>query len=149
MTSEKPERIWAGQIADQTVIGYATRVWGDDPRVGTDEPATKYIRHNLHLAAVAEAYEVAAETAKGEGEGEFFNPVRAIRDLTPADAIAAREARDRQVREEALREAAAKAEWVSDAGVDDPVGHYRDGYADGAGMAEQAILALIEGETDE
>ena len=141
MTSEKPERIWAGQIADQMAIGYATRVWGDDPRVGTDEPATEYIRHDLHLAAVAEAYEVAAETAKGEGEGEFFNPVRAIRDLTPADAIAAREARDRQVRNEALREAAKEAA-ARDWGESDP----RDRLAR---QIAKDILALIEGEPDE
>ena len=38
---------------------------------------------------VAMVYEVAAQTAKGEGESELFNPVQTIRAMTPADTITA------------------------------------------------------------
>ena len=140
--TKAPARIWIAINHAQNIVG---------PFPEDDERATQYIRHDLHLAAVAGAYKVAAARAQSVDHHGWTRSELAemIRSRAPADAIAAREARDRQVREEALREAAAKAEWVSDAGVDDPVGHYRDGYADGAGMAEQAILALIEGETDE
>ena len=46
---------------------------------------------------VAMVYEVAAQTAKGEGESEFFNPVQAIRAMTPADASAALSERNRRL----------------------------------------------------
>gem|GEM_PF-6720722 len=63
----------------------------------------------------------------------------AERDLAPVDAIAAREARDRQVRNEALREAAKAA----GAYIETNAGKH-ERY-----VAQRAILALIEGETDE
>lgn len=55
---------------------------------------------------VAMVYEVAAQTAKGEGESEFFNPVQAIRAMTPADASAALEAYGREKEREGMQKAA-------------------------------------------
>jgi len=55
--TDAPERIWAGAIADQMMLGYATRVWGDDPRVGTDAPAVEYIRADLIARIRAEERE--------------------------------------------------------------------------------------------
>lgn len=44
--SDAYDRIWAGVITDEFrgMVGTKIRVWGDDPRVGTDDPAIEYIR---------------------------------------------------------------------------------------------------------
>ena len=98
MTSEKPERIWAGQIADQMAIGYATRVWGDDPRVGTDEPATEYIRHDLHLAVLAEVERLRealerCPPSKPAEENDFVNRINTWWRLWARPALRNEEAR--------------------------------------------------------
>ena len=121
-------------------------------------------------ALVAAAYEDAArkafdrlfdEMCKAQGiqvsfvENTCEKVVKEVRAGTPADAQAARDARDRQVRKDALREAAAKAERIADmsfspntcatTGVE-----YSAGWQDGAEAVEKAILALIEKDkTDE
>ena len=59
-------------------------------------------------AQMSMVYEVAAQTSKGEGESEFFNPVQAIRALTPADAKSALEAYGREREREGMRMAADK-----------------------------------------
>ena len=67
----------------------------------------------------------------------------------PFDAIAAREARDKQVREEALREAWRNL-WTYAPHEDHTTGPEHDiGYAVGYRTAMNRVLALIEGETDE
>jgi hypothetical protein len=135
MTSEAPERIWA-QDADPKECDYIGGGWWDDALDGTQCPHTiEYIRADHALALVAEAYEGAAEIY----EVTFDSLARLIRALTPADALAAREARDRKVREEALREAAAT---ITEDGSRNTV------YQKSRNDAALKILALIEGETE-
>lgn len=54
--TDAPERIWAGVLTDEYrgMTGTRIRVWGDDPRVGTDDPVTEYIRADLVAALEAE-----------------------------------------------------------------------------------------------
>lgn len=67
------ERIWAGVLTDEYrgMTGTRIRVWGDDPRVGTDDPAIEYIRADLVAEMEAEnqrlreATEYDADAAKG------------------------------------------------------------------------------------
>lgn len=72
------------------------------------------IRADAALALVAEVYEVAAASLEDRGSDGWAENVmaeyasvnaEAIRALTPSDALAAREARDKRVRDGALREA--------------------------------------------
>ena len=107
----------------------------------------KMIRHDLHLSLVAAENQACFEACVGgylEDEPDtpedmgynraLCHCLRAIHERTLADAQAALKARDKRVREEALREAAALASATSH---------------DGDYVAEQ-ILALTEREqTDE
>lgn len=54
--TDAPEHIWAGVLTDEYrgMTGTRIRVWGDDPRVGTDDPAIEYIRADLVEALEAE-----------------------------------------------------------------------------------------------
>jgi len=161
-----PDRIWAWPWNGCTSRGQ----WSGSDSVGEVHGSDEYIRHDLHLALVAAAYEDAArkafdrlfdEMCKAQGiqvsfvENTCEKVVKEVRALTPDDAQAARDARDRQVRKDALREAAAKAERIADmsfspntcatTGVE-----YSAGWQDGAEAVEKAILALIEKDkTDE
>ena len=101
----------------------------------------EYIRADIADARVAAAYEAAANAAKGEGESEFFNPIQAIRALTPNDAKAALEAVRREARAEAVREAA-----VSCATFDGRVSYsdFVTGQSTAAQQIRSAILALID-----
>jgi len=105
----------------------------------------EYIQNDLHLSLVAAAYDNAASrvnqlshTATATGNftqaSALANEAENIRDSTPADAQAALEARDKRVREEALREAIAVCEpgGLTHHGPDD----YR--------ICQSLILALIE-----
>jgi len=149
MTSEAPERLyfydeWLEKNAKGRLL------------CGNNE----YIRADHALALVAEAYEAAKKSAfracRSEKAGyrdeneriaqRIENELRlevskAIRALTPADALAAREARDRKVREEALREAAAI------------IGAYDENRTCSeccdVTAINEAVTALIEGDTDE
>jgi len=143
MASEAPERIWAF---------YAPEIEEDNPQctiVAGEQcmhGAKEYIRADHALALVAEAYGAAAEFAADTADQEqaedgvvwadLGQVVDAIESRTPADALAAREARDKRIREEALREAEKTARDYG-----------KESYA--AKMIGDAILALIEGDTDD
>lgn len=61
-----PERIWAGVLTDEYrgMVGTQLRVWGDDPKVGTDEIATEYVRADLHDTTTKLRDELAAEVER-------------------------------------------------------------------------------------
>jgi len=156
--TKAPERIWIeGAVKN--------KAW-EDTEAKFLSPHGPYIRHDLHLAAVAEAYEDAADKVHEEcwTDGDQDNvtaevlaeqattslAVRTINASTPDDAIAAREARDKRIREEALREAAEEAGRIAERYLPTATSDYSAGFSDGADMAESAILALIEKDkTDE
>lgn len=101
-----PEKIWVWGYAPGGVHGWIDAD-GEPPR--TKEVG--YTRTDLAQAMVAAAYDVAGDAAadaydamdvpSGSDVSGF------VRSLTPADARAALDARDKRVREDALREAAA------------------------------------------
>jgi len=102
-TTKAPEKIWA--------VFEPHYVKGQEPYVYASASPTrgkKYIRADLVNELIAAAYEDASEVAFGS-----FATGTGVRDeilaQTPDDARAALAARDQQVREEALREAAAMA----------------------------------------
>jgi len=114
-----PDRIWAWPWNGCTSRGQ----WSGSDSVGEVHGSDEYIRHDLHLALVAAAYEDAArkafdrlfdEMCKAQGiqvsfvENTCEKVVKEVRAGTPADAQAARDARDNRVREGALREAFTK-----------------------------------------
>jgi len=96
--SDMPERIWA---VENWSDGAGDGVWFD-----ADAGYTEYLRADYAQSLIAEAYAAAAEAhARLWSEGVTSERCReAIRALTPADAIAAREARDEAMREEGRRE---------------------------------------------
>ena len=102
------------------------------------------------LSLVASAYQDAAETCDVATMDIIGDVIRAkgveIAALTPADAQAARDARDKRVREETLREAAEEAGRIAERYLPAATSDYSAGFSDGADMAESAILALIEKE---
>jgi len=145
MTSEVTKRgLWFGFNGGGEPDGtYCTMKTGD--------PNEQFwVPYDTTLALVAEAYEDAADRMKekAEIEAEYspFNAAcfdvaeRSIRARTHADALAAREARDKRIREEALREA---AEAIVKDGSRNTV------YQKSRNDAVKIILALIEGDTDE
>jgi hypothetical protein len=175
MTDKTPERVW--------LLGYDFLSEGDDAVSFTEvEGKPEFIPHDLHLAAVAEAYEDVASFLKARG-ADVDEPIdaecaiveaEAVLDLIPFDALAAREARDKKVREEALALAAAAMAHPEDAQAAleardkqvreealreaarkmqaqslraDNIGD--DAAANDFDFAERAILALIKGETYE
>ena len=108
MTSEVTKRgLWFGFNGGGEPDGtYCTMKTGD--------PNEQFwVPYDTTLALVAEAYEAAAEFARDTADQEqaddgvvwadLAQVMDAIESCTPADALAAREARDKQVREEALR----------------------------------------------
>lgn len=125
--TDSPERIytWVHRDGDRM-----THVWhGEDGGSGSGK--TEYLRADHALSLVAEAYEVAAVIASDNVPATV--KATAIRAMTPSDALAAREARDKRVRADALREAA-------DMVVSRP-GEYN------SFDAADTIFALIEKET--
>jgi len=141
MTSEVTKRgLWFGFNGGGEPDGtYCTMKTGD--------PNEQFwVPYDTTLALVAEAYEAAAEFAADTADQEqaedgvvwadLGQVVDAIESRTPADALAAREARDKRIREEALREAEKTARDYG-----------KESYA--AKMIGDAILALIEGDTDD
>jgi len=153
MTSEAPERIWP-QCDTKNHIAELAEL-GVKPVPEVKSSFVEYIRHDLHLAAVAEAYEDCWD--QGKQAGRFAPDV-------PSDAQAALEARDKKIREEAMREAAERIDRRIKqiqpemtrraqrlAAGKKPGFQYAIHRADlDARMSSRdAILALIEGETDE
>jgi len=109
--------------------------------VGEVHGSDEYIRHDLHLALVAEAYEACAQKVLTEQAWKFYSYAERerlaerVRRGTPADAQTAREARDKRVKKEGLREAAVIC---------------NQSYGGSIGDVHKAILALIEKDkTDE
>jgi len=53
--TDVPEKIWAGSIRylEGDLSGLDLRVWGDDPRVATDEPPTEYVLADRHVKELA------------------------------------------------------------------------------------------------
>jgi len=112
MTNEKaPERIWAWHIRTQDGHWIGKNAVQDTKPNHPD--AVEYIRHDHALALVAEAYGAAAtrinklsHTATATGNftqaSALANEAESILALIPADALAAREARDKRIREEAV-----------------------------------------------
>ena len=97
-----PEKIW---IEDEFGEGHEDQwQYGSWDCRNAYDYVHEYIRADIADARVAAAYEAAAITAKSDGESEWFNPVRAIRALTPDDAKATLEAVRREARAEALQE---------------------------------------------
>jgi len=114
MTSEAPDRIWP-QCDTKNHIAELAEL-GVKPVPEVKSSFVEYIRHDLHLAAVAEAYEAAIDLCENATPSPEWGDdtkstylfagqdlARSIRKATPADALAAREARDKKIREEALR----------------------------------------------
>jgi len=114
MTSEAPERIWP-QCDTKNHIAELAEL-GVKPVPEVKSSFVEYIRHDLHLAAVAEAYEAAIDLCENATPSPEWGDdtkstylfagqdlARSIRKAAPADALTAREARDKQVREDALR----------------------------------------------
>jgi hypothetical protein len=133
-----PDRIWDFWPHD----GGNAVVWREPcPFPADDADVFEYIRHDLHLSAVAEAlgpWVSLRDESRGLA-GFHLNGDEANWDEfelpeLPADAIAALEARDRQVREDALREAAVIC---------------NQSYGGSIGDVHKAILALIKGDTNE
>lgn len=104
--SDMPERIWVNQKNLPWVDP-----WPEQQITDTD---VEYIRLDVAQAMVAAAYEAAAKYASGYAQGfadpwvvKHFGLVSGdIRALTPADAQAALDRRDRKMRAEGMREAA-------------------------------------------
>jgi len=133
-TTKVPEKIWA--------------VFEKHPNPKETEPyvyassaqtkGTKYIRADLVNELIAAAYEDAAEVAFGS-----LSNGTGVRDeilaQTPDDARAALAARDRRVREAALREAAA-----IDLDVEVRNDCWRHAALDTEEAYRKAVLALIE-----
>ena len=117
--TKAPERIWAGNwLADCGETDWGIGEWRDEKWPTVE--VVGYIRHDLHLSLVAEAYEDAGgkcvdyyrdvssnETgpimAELDMQSDYIE--RRILSLTPTDAQVALDARDKQIKEEALREA--------------------------------------------
>jgi hypothetical protein len=79
--SEAPKRIWA--FHDGPLVGYFV---GQSP--GEGAYAVEYIRADLVEAAIKRALEGAANMIRdGMDDSEWYNPVRAIRALDPAQFI--------------------------------------------------------------
>lgn len=108
--SEAPERIWA-QDAEPAECHYIGGGWWDDECGSTQYPhMVEYTPKALSDAAIAGAYEAAAVSVEPRGEEPSVDPsnpgdiaehaswatagynARAILALTPADALAARDA---------------------------------------------------------
>jgi len=138
MTNDAPRTIWA----DSPQVFDDCDVWHSEPAEGR----TEYIRADIAQAekeaAVAAAYEDAAQIAKGKGESEFFNPVQAIRARANTDAL---EAARQEARAESLREAAKACEnALSELEQANPGRHDALPFlADGCEASRDAILALI------
>ena len=125
-TTKVPEKIWA--------VFEPHYVKGQEPYVYASASPTrgkKYIRADLVNELIAAAYEDAAEVAFGS-----FATGTGVRDeilaQTPDDARAALAARDRRVREAALREAAEK------------LGKLHDGFTYRPRDMKRHVRALIE-----
>jgi hypothetical protein len=79
--TEAPKRIWA--FHDGPLVGYFV---GQSP--GEGAYAVEYIRADLVEAAIKRALEGAANMIRdGMDDSEWYNPVRAIRALDPAQFI--------------------------------------------------------------
>lgn len=101
--SEAPERIWA-QDAEPAECHYIGGGWWDDECGSTQYPhMVEYIRADLSDAAIAGAYEAAAGAldlgahimsrhGSDAQEATYQNAAKLVRDLPPADALAARDA---------------------------------------------------------
>ena len=152
--TKAPERIWlTGFHKDQYGARLGRGSVSDlDHSPNPDYP--EYIRHDLHLSLVAAAYEDMAKRHEVEAKfhADIGNTDRYLiykqickysRTLTPDDAQAALEARDKQIREKAMREVLTIAgQAVKDAHTDEAQTYCNAVY--------DAIRALIEKEqTDE
>lgn len=176
MTEKAPERKvlsdWSGLPTKMYVVSaikadavvYEASMCSVPMAIG---PEVEYTRTDLSNALVAAAYEDAAEwctshtmdsvvNAKLATHGGAYTPgefvsgefggrhqglgyADAIRSRTPADAIAARDARDRQMREEGRPSVDRLAQIIRQVDGNNTLG---------AGALAEAILALIERETD-
>ena len=154
--TKAPERIWASYIRTQDGMWIGKHAAQDAPYKG----ATGYIRHDLHLSLVATAYkdagDVCTSTIKDydvmDATGTKYLPVATqkaakgmvaiaredIRSLTPADAQAALEARDKQ--ESKLAKALEALEGL--------MMHMPD-YVDTIWIEARATLAELKGNTDD
>ena len=114
--TKAPERIWASYIRTQDGMWIGKHAAQDAPYKG----ATGYIRHDLHLSLVAAAYEDMAKRHEVEAkfQADIGNTDRYLiykqiskytRTLTPADAEAALEARDKRIRKEAYTQGVKEA----------------------------------------
>ena len=151
MTNEikTQERIWAGNwLVIDGETDWSIGEWRDEK--WTTVEVVEYIRADLHLSLVAAAYE--DMTKRHEVEAKFQADIgntdryliykqisKYTRTLTPADAQAALEARDKQIREKAMREVLTIAgQAVKDAHTDEAQTYCNAVY--------DAIRALIEKE---
>ena len=146
MTSEVTKRgLWFGFNGGGEPDGtYCTMKTGD--------PNEQFwVPYDTTLALVAEAYEDAADEADewlADSVPKTAAKVRErIRALIPTDALAAREARDRKVREAELRLAYYHLRGTAPEETTKP--EYERGVAVGYRMALLDLIPLIEGETDD
>jgi len=153
--TKAPARLWASYIRTQDGRWIGKHAAQDAPYKG----ATQYTRHDLHLSLVAAAYEDAADKVHEECWTDGYQDnvtsellaeqattslaIRAIRSNTPTETQAALDARDKRIREEALREAAEKVDSLRSDAPTSPAMQHGD-------RCSKAILTLIEKDkTDE
>lgn len=141
--TDAPEKIWIGSLRDTSA---GVLVAGADRRLG--DSGIAYISEALAQAMVAAALEDAAFDVHVEcwsdGDGGRATDVllaekattvlaiQAIKAATPDDARAALEARDKRVREDALREAAEK------------LGNLHDGFTYRPRDMKRHVLQMID-----
>ena len=117
--TKAPERIWAGNwLVIDGETDWSIGEWRDEK--WTTVEVVEYIRADLHLSLVAAAYE--DMTKRHEVEAKFQADIgntdryliykqisKYTRTLTPADAEAALEARDKRIRKEAYTQGVKEA----------------------------------------